>query len=130
MAQATLVGDEIDLGIRVGELLEQAGVEVVGLFWLYSSEEGGWRLVVCTPLYEQAGLRQTYARIREALEAEPELADFSLLSRITAISPTDPLYVTIRSALHLPGPGFSKVRFTNNTINTVWIEDALVYRVQ
>ena len=49
------------------------------------------------------------------------------LRQITAVSPKDELVGRLRKAVRT-GPGISSVRFTDNVIDNVLIEEAYIYR--
>ena len=123
MDTTALVDIDIALGKRVTEELDASGIPVKASLWFYTPEASEWRLIVATPLVDQEGPHKTYALIQKALRT----IDFPL-RKISAVSPGDPLIKLLRVALRT-GPGIAGVRFTHNTINNVFIEDAYIYRL-
>jgi hypothetical protein len=118
-----LVDVDIELGKRVTKELDASGIPVKASLWFYAPEASEWRLIVATPFVDQKGPQKTYSVIQKALK------NIDLpLRKISAVSPNDPLIRLLRAALRT-GPGISGIRFTHNTINNVFVEDAYIYRL-
>ena len=123
MDSTTMVNDLVDAGGKLLTALEESGVEVRSAFWLFESEKGGWRLVLSMPLVDREGSRAAYDAIRRVLP--PGL----YLRHIAPVSPKDETVRLISNAVRVEGKGRgAPIRFTNNTINNVLIEDAVIYR--
>ena len=124
MVTATLVESEVVQGRRVVEALGDADIPIPAALWYYESEAGEWQLVLASPLVDKDGLRETYKKIQAVLEKQQIHLP---LRRIRLHSPSDRLIRTIGKAIKT-GPGISVIRFTNNVVDDVLIEDALIYR--
>jgi hypothetical protein len=123
MDSTAMVNDLVVAGSALLTALEEAGVEVRSAFWLFESENGGWRLVLSMPLVDREGTRAAYEAIRRVLPSD------LYLRNISPVSPNDETVRLISSAVRVEGKGRTgPVRFTNNTINNVLIEDAVIYR--
>lgn len=121
-----VVEPEIKTGRAVTEALEETGTRVQAALWFYFSEAGEWRLVIATPLVDKVGPKRAYAELQKTLIRKELDID---LRRISLVSPSNHLIQLFRSAVRT-GPGLSEIRFTGNTINNVFIEDAYIYRLQ
>lgn len=116
---------DIETGRAVTDALISARFAVSAALWLYMSEAGEWRLIIATPLVDKWGPRRAYSDLQVILAANQLRID---LSKISLVSPKDSLIRLLKSSLrfHGPAPG---IRFTGNTVNNVYIEDAYVYRI-
>lgn len=126
MAAPTLVEAEIETGRRATQALDDAGLKVPGTFWLYYPEAEEWRFVTVTPIVDSDGPLEAYSRIDKALRP---IAERLPLSRVVALSPKDRLFRALRKAAKT-GPGISAgTRLSRSVFNDVFIEDALIYRL-
>lgn len=125
MDKTALVENEITAGRQITEALDDSGILVKGSLWFYVPEAFEWRLIVVTPLVDEKGPKAAYAAIQRSLRNR----DINVpLRRITVMSPRHPLVQLLRVAVKT-GKGISGIRFTGNTINNVFIEDAYIYRL-
>jgi hypothetical protein len=127
VATAALVDTEISLGRELINALDEAGFPVQAALWVYVPEASEWRFVVATPLVDQKGPTATYSEVQRALKRF--VPSQISLRRISVVSPRDRFIQVLRSAIRTD-PGISGIRFTNNTINNVFVEDAYIYRLQ
>jgi len=98
-------------------------------FWFYFPDLQRWKLVLAEVKLGSTGPREIYSRIQEVLsQFTQELKDLSLDS-ITLAKPDAPIVSLLRVAIKT-GPAITGIRFTNNVINGVVIEDAYIYRLQ
>ncbi len=119
-------GDIQQAKILITEL-DQANFRLQGALWFYFSETADWKLLFASPLVDTAGPRTCYRMVQTALASMPR--DFGIaLEQISVISPNDRLIQLLRMAIRT-GPGLSTIRFAGNTINGVYIHDALIYRL-
>ncbi len=128
MDQTVLVDSEIVLGKKAAEAFDKSGPPAQCVFWLYAADAGEWRLTVVTRVVDDDGPRAAYSRIARALD-DNGLADSLPLRRVTAMETQAPLVQLLRRAVRT-GPGITGIRFTNNVINGVHIDDAYIYRMQ
>lgn len=129
MDKAVLVERDIDAGAQLVEALDKANVPVFAALWLYSEDANGWRFVIATPLVDEKGPQKVYLQLHKLLdELKVEPADFPIsLRNASVVSPNDDL-IRLLCVLNTR-KGISRIRFTQNVINGVFIEDALIYRV-
>lgn len=121
-----------DKMIRAGEALvrrlDARDVNLRSALWLYSPELEEWKLLLAVPAVADEGPRGVYQQIQHALSESGSEVDGLSLSNIRVLKPDAPLISLLRKAIHT-GPGISGIRFTNNVINGIVIEDAYIYRV-
>jgi hypothetical protein len=127
MAKETLVEEYITDGVNLINELETGNIQVQAALWFYLTEPEEWRLLIATPIFDEEGSTNTYRRLFDLIRDKNITISFPL-SRITVISPNDPMVRLLRNVISTGG-GISRVRFQNNVIDNQLIEDALIYKV-
>ena len=131
MAEETLVKDAltdemIEAGKSVIESLDRRRFVVDAALWFYLTDQNQWRLLLASPEVHLDGPRKTYKRL---LQAFRNAAVHGLSFEDVAIVDTrDPLIQLFRVALRTDR-SVGGVRFSRNTVNGQFIEDAYVYRM-
>jgi hypothetical protein len=129
MAAEQLVRSEIDAGLTMVQVLDEAHFGVIAALWLFSADTERWRFVVATnatprdiekKYFEAATIVSQW---RESHPGQPILD----LSRVRIVSQADPLIQGLRPAIRVDG--LSEVRFSNNIVNGIYVEDALIHRM-
>jgi hypothetical protein len=114
-------------GIRQGEqllrALDAAHFPVTTALWYLSV--GTWRYVLASPVVDRDGPREAYRQVDEVLRANHI---GMALSDIAVVSPDDQLVKLHGAAIRTSPTAVGGIRFTANTINHVFIEDAYIYR--
>ena len=133
MAEETLVKEiltkeMIQAGADLIRRLDEAHLEVNASLWLYIPDANLWRLVIASPAVTAEGPKRVYQNIQSVLSQGPDDAYEVTLSDISVVENTDPLITLFRIAVKT-GMGISGLRFSRNTINGHFIEDAYLYRV-
>ena len=128
MDKTALVEKDVEEGKRLIEALDNAGFQVRAVLWFYLAESDEWRFVVASPLVERKGPKEAYAFVQEVLAQLLPPSGISL-EEISVVSPEYDLIRLLKVAIQT-GPGISGIRFTRNTINNTFIEDAYIYRMQ
>lgn len=128
MAKEILVSEYIDEAINLISELDNSGFVINSALWYYFEEAEEWRLIIATSIVDKDGPLQTYKVINKFIK-DKNIFIHTPLRKLTVISPNDPLIKLLRMAIKT-GPTISKIRFQNNFINNVQIEDALIYRLQ
>ena len=128
MDKTALVERNIEDGRRLLEALDGADFQVSVALWLYVVEDEEWRFMVASPLVDQRGTKESYAFIQGVLALLSPPSGISL-KQVSVVSPKHDLLKLFGVAVRT-GPGISGIRFTGNTINNVFVEDAYIYRVQ
>ncbi|MCK4731777.1 MAG: hypothetical protein KAT65_04885 [Methanophagales archaeon] len=128
MDKTALVEKDVEEGKRLIEALDNAGFQVRAVLWFYLAESDEWRFVVASPLVERKGPKEAYAFVQAVLAQLLPPSGISL-EEISVVSPEYDLIRLLKVAIQT-GPGISGIRFTRNTINNTFIEDAYIYRMQ
>ncbi|HLB90254.1 MAG TPA: hypothetical protein VJK29_21525 [Terriglobales bacterium] len=128
MVTTTLVERDIEDGKRLIKALDESEFKVRSALWFYVSEADKWVLYIASPIFDEKGPSSGYAALQKVLLGISPRLGLSL-GDVAVVSPNDDLIKLLRSAVRT-GPGISTMRFSRNTINGVFIQDALLYRVQ
>lgn len=128
MVKTTLVEHDIEDGGRLIQALDKNGFVVQSAFWYLLPDETEWRLLIASPVVERDGPKKAYQRIQSALGRMDPSAALEL-QNISVVSTKDPLVRLLGRALRT-GPGISGIRFSRNTIDGTFVEDAYIYRLQ
>ena len=127
MDKTALVKENIENGEKLIEALDNTEFKVNAALWFYLADSDAWRLIIASPFEEEKGPKEAYSFVREELvklSIHPELS----LKDISIVSPKDNLINLLKKAIKT-GPGISGIRFTQNVINNVLIDDAYIYRI-
>jgi len=122
----TLTQEMITAGGTRLRTLDQATYVVRGALWLFLPEENGWRLLLALPEVRVLGPKALYKKLRSVINKLPE--PIIETKDITVLEDNAPLILLLKSAIST-GPGISGIRFSRNTINGQYIEDAYIYRI-
>jgi hypothetical protein len=128
LVTGTLTTEMIAAGKNLLESLDKAGLDVRGAFWLYRAEENCWRLFFALPEVRVLGPKAVYKKIRFLISKLPESSPKLETKDITVAGMNAPLIVLLKAAIST-GKGISGIRFSRNTINGHYIEDAYIYRL-
>lgn len=132
MGKTILVSDGlsdamIDAGAKLLGRLDAQEIDVKSAFWLYSSEDRLWRLMLASPLIDIEGPLEYYRKIMEANcgveDNEPTIS----LHDVVAVSTSDQLVKSFGAAV-TPDDLTEGLRFSRNAIKGFFIEDAYIYR--
>lgn len=128
MVKETLVDRDISDGKILIKNLEKSGFKVRSAFWLYVSELGEWSLFLASDYVDEYGQKKAYEFIQNELsKASSPISIY--LSSINAVKVNDDM-VNLLKVLIKTGPNdLNEMRFTQNVINGVMIEDAFIYRI-
>lgn len=133
MAEDTLVKEGLtrEMIEDGAEIVRRLGsrLPVSASLWLYDPELNRWRLVIASPEVGSKGPRDVYRRVQSVLREFPGPSAPSRgvsLGDVSVVLDDDPLVSLLRTAVKL-GDGGSGVRFSRNTVDGRFIEDAYVY---
>lgn len=126
--KASLTQDMIRAGEDLLRRLDKADVGVSDALWLYVPEVSAWQLLIASRRVRTEGPKKLYKKIQTILGNMPKDAPRISLRDVSVAHEKIPLLSLLRIVIRT-GPGINGVRFTGNTINGVFIEDAYIYRV-
>ncbi len=131
MAKDILVTDMlseqmIKAGAKLVERLDVDKSEVKSAFWLFFQEERLWKLIIASTLVASEGPRNFYKRVVSANQQADEEESVLSLNDISVTGVDHQIVQLLR--LIGTGIGISGIRFSRNSINGVFIEDAYIYR--
>ena len=120
----TITPAMIENGRRLLTALDEADVGVRAALWLYNSERGTRALLFALPGFDASGPRAAY----EALEKVIRSAKIGLrLDQVGFARSDAPLIGTLRSAVKTTKKAVSGIRFTQNVVDGVVVDDAYIY---
>jgi len=128
MVKEMLTRQMIEAGTKLIHFLDQANVAVTASLWLYKPESNIWRLIIASPEVEANGPKKVYQKIQTILFKTREKQPGVGLGDISVVKTDDPIISLLRVAIRTGGK-ISGIRFSKNTINGHFIEDAYIYRM-
>lgn len=129
MATEQLVEFELEEGVRLVRALDAGGFPVKAALWLYSSEMDRWRFIIATtevPKEIARRVREAATIATEWRQAHPDERVLDL-ARVSFVSENDRLITGLGRVIRVEG--ISDVRFSNNMVNGVFVEDAIIHRM-
>jgi hypothetical protein len=127
VVKESLSTEMISAGAELTRRLDQMNFIVSASLWFYLSDINSWRLIIATPEVRVNGPKKAYKQIQSAIAKMPENQPKIALKDISVVDSQDPLISLLRMFGRVEG--ISGVRFSNNVINGVPIEDAYIYRL-
>ena len=130
MDKAALVDQNIDAGRRLREKLDGANFPAFATLWLYSADLDEWRFLIASPIVDDKGPSAAYKKL-QALFRKSEAGHISpaiSLRNTKIVSPASEITLLLGKAINT-GSGITNIRFSGNTVNGVFFEDALIYRI-
>ncbi len=128
MVERTLTKNLVESGSQLVLALDKSGVEVDAALWFYFSDIEDWRLILSLPKLIRKGPRVAYEAVQRSAKKLSKSGFELQLSDVTVAKRNEPLLELLKMAIKT-GPGISGVRFSQNTINGQFIEDAHIYRL-
>lgn len=133
MAEETVVKEMltqemIQAGTDLTRRLDEAHLDIRAALWLYMPDKNLWRFVVASPAVRQDGPKKVYQHIQTILSKMSDKTWKIPLHDISVVEDSDPLIALLRTSMSTED-GISGIRFSRNTINGHFIEDAYIYRM-
>jgi hypothetical protein len=122
-----LTGPMIDAGAELTAKLDESGLPITTALWFLVPELNEWRLLFASPEVATKGPRDVYEKIQTAVGQLGDKASAVPLSSIGLMDANADLVRLLKVAIRT-GPGVNRIRFSKNTINGHFIDDALIYR--
>lgn len=128
VVRESLTEQMIDAGVKLVERLDQSESNVQAALWLFVPDEKTWKMLVISPLVKIDGPRSFYKRILEANKRASESEPIISLNNVSVADTSNSIISLLRFAISTGG-GIVGIRFSRNTINGTFIEDAYIYRI-
>ncbi len=133
MAEETVVKEMlkqemVQAGSGLTRRLDEAHLEVCASLWLYLPEKNLWRLIVASSAVRQDGPKKVYQHIQTILSKMPDKPWKIPLHDISVVEESDPLIASLRTSMDTKDE-MSGRRFSRDTINGHFIEDAYIYKM-
>ncbi len=133
MVEKAVVGRElseemIQAGAELLRSLDKNGVVVRAALWFLLTDADTWRLIIASPEVRHQGPKSMYRRVQSIVNRLPEDEPRLRLENISVVDDREPLISLLSTAIQT-GDGVSGIRFSRNTVNGVFIEDAYIYRM-
>ena len=124
----TLSEQMIAAGAKLVERLDALQSDVKGALWIYFPEDKAWKLILASPFVKGEGPKRYYKRIIEANKKAAVDENVISLNDI-GVSNIDYKLVQLLKIAISTGDDISGIRFSRNTINGFFIDDAYIYRM-
>lgn len=119
----------IAAGAELTRRLDEANLIVDAALWSYTTDSRTWRFIIASPEVRTHGPKWVYKKVQTVLfRMPPEYSKISLKD-IAVVDNRDPLITLLGTAIKT-GEGVANIRFSQNVINGVFIEDAYIYRLR
>lgn len=133
MVTETLVKESLSIemisaGQKLTLLLDENNFNVTASLWFYMADVNIWRFIIASTEVGNKGLKATYERVQQIISKAPASKSKIALKDISLLDSSDPLISLLKIALRTD-TRTSGIRFSQNTINGVLIEDAYIYRL-
>lgn len=129
MDKAILVESDYKDGAKLIQELDKRNFNVHSALWFYNSEAEQWRLIIASTLVEKLGHKEVYTKVKSVIDTMEKPFDITLLN-ISIVNSSDFLIKLLGSAIKTSSDSLTSIRFSKNTINNSYIEDAYIYRLQ
>jgi hypothetical protein len=115
-----------EAGANLLRELDERNFDARAALWFYLPDKSEWRLLLATPKTRTDGPKKLYKQLQAILlRAHSPLQ----LSSLTLIDSKDPLVRLLAGAIKTSDKGINGIRFSRNTVNGRFIDDAYIYRV-
>lgn len=119
----------VDKYIKDGEALlknlDSKKFPVNAALWFYDQNSDSWKYIISSSRVDKEGPLKVYQDIQSYLGGKTEIS----LKDISVISPNNYLVLNLKTAINTGKTAISGIRFSKNTINSFFIEDAYIYRM-
>ncbi|OGG15380.1 hypothetical protein A3D77_07615 [Candidatus Gottesmanbacteria bacterium RIFCSPHIGHO2_02_FULL_39_11] len=119
-----LVDKYITEGKTLLKNLDSKKFPVNAAMWFYDQNSDSWKYVISSSRVDEEGPLKVYQDIQSYLGN-----NIISLKDISVVSPNNNLVVMLKKAISTGRTAISGIRFSKNTINNYFIEDAYIYRM-
>jgi hypothetical protein len=124
----TFTQEMAEAGGSLLQRLDSQGLDITAALWFYLESSDTWRLVIASPGVQSQGPKHVYERVQKALGSDVDESRIKL-GDISVVPPDDSLIKLLGIAIKTGRKDISGIRFSRNTINGQFIQDAYIYRL-
>jgi hypothetical protein len=128
MVGAALTPQLIEEGAELLQALDVSGLTPDAAFWFYFSDINAWKLILAEMRVGPDGPREVYKQVQRTLDALSDTIKSFSLADVVVAKPDAPVVSVLKRALRVERNA-GGVRFSQNVIDGVLIEDAYIYRL-
>jgi len=128
MVGAALTPQLIEEGAELLQALDASGLTPDAAFWFYFSDINAWKLVLAEMRVGPDGPREVYKQVQRTLDALSDTIKSFSLADVVVAKPDAAVVSVLKRALRVERNA-GGVRFSQNVIDGVLIEDAYIYRL-
>jgi hypothetical protein len=127
MANALLVNIDLDRGLEILRILDEAGLKISVALWVHLEQYADWQFLVSSRRLDTVSLRDGFRLINDALDA----AGFTIekVPPILILPMNDPSIRALRRMFSKSG-SVEGMRVGGQQIGNRWVEDGYVYRIK
>lgn len=129
MVKEQLTPEMVTAGKNLINYLDKSEIGISSAFWFYMEDSEKWRLILSSPKVKSDGPKKVYLEIQKCIEELGKEGTIINLRDISVVEQEHSLIKLISKGI-ITGDGISEIRFSRNTINGHYIEDAMIYRIQ
>ena len=124
----TLTPQLEDAGEELARALERAGLRVRAALWIHKPGAVAWKLLLGIDEVDSAGPLDVYKRVYSSIQASPTLLSTLDFGDVSVTSPDEPLLKGLKKFVRTCKKP-ARIRLSQNSINGIYVDQALVYRV-
>ncbi len=128
LVNEALTSEMVSAGAELAQHLGSSALKIDGLLWLFSTENNTWRFVIASPEVRVYGPKKIYQNVREVIDSIAKNEQKIPFESIFVLDSSDQLIQLLRQAT-CTSSNLSGVRFSQNVINGVLIDDAYIYKL-
>lgn len=128
MADAALVENDVERSRAFVNFLESHGLPLTAALWIFQSDADRWRLVVC-PREQRENVSSFYRDFAKLINAAGSPISLLPLDMVDIVAEDSPLVRQLGSVIRVAGTETESIRLTNNVINGVFLDDAIILKL-
>lgn len=125
MDKESLVESLIDESVNLIQFLDKEDCGVRAALWHYYNEVGAWKLILSSDKFAPKSQREFYLVVAKVINKNNLKLS---VSDIKLVSMGDAIIQALSMLVHVSD--FGRARFSQSTFNGIYIEDAIVLRMQ
>ena len=120
-----LVDKNITEGEELLKSLDAHKFPVNAALWFLDQNSDSWKYIISSIKVDEEGPLKVYENIQKYLKNTMQIS----MRDISVVSPNNNLVTMLKKTINTKKNAISGIRFSKNTINNYFIEDAYIYRM-